>query len=168
MRELAWSLALPVAFAALFILSSRESASFAQSLTKLDQPDLIGTWQLDLAKSRYNPGPGPSSETRIYARDADGVKGTIRRRYADGREEVIEYRADFDHEYPVSGTEAYDAIRFKRIDSHTAEAVLSHAGRVFGTARRVIAKDGQSMTITVRRVDNDILVNNLAVYQKER
>ena len=50
------------------------------------------------------------------------MKGTIRRLRDDGRQEVIEYRADFDHEYPVMGTEAYDTIRLKRIDAHTAEA----------------------------------------------
>jgi hypothetical protein len=63
---------------------------------------LLGTWQLDLSKSKYSPGPAPRGETRTYARDDEGLKGTIRRRLADGREEVIEYRADFDHEYPVA------------------------------------------------------------------
>ena len=33
------------------------------------------------------------------------MKGTIERRRADGMVEVIEYRADFDHEYPVMGTQ---------------------------------------------------------------
>ena len=65
--------------------------------------------------------------------------------------EVIEYRADFDHEYPVMGTPAYDTIQLKRIDAYTAEAVLSHAGRVFGTARRVVSPDGRALTIMFRQ-----------------
>jgi len=138
----------------------------AQAVTA-EEDLLLGTWQLDLAKSRYNPGPPPRSETRTYVRDKEGMKGTIQRRRDDGREEVIEYRADFDHEFPVIGTEAYDTIRLKRIDARTAEAVLSHAGRVFGTARRVISEDGRTLTITFRQEDRGILESNIAVYRKK-
>lgn len=138
----------------------------AQSVAT-EQDLLLGAWQLDLAKSRYIPGPPPRGETRTYVRDKDGMKGTIRRQRDDGREEVIEYRADFDREYPVMGTEAYDTIRLKRVDAYTAEAVLSHAGRVFGTARRVVSPDGRTLTITFRQEDRGILESNTAVYRKK-
>jgi hypothetical protein len=138
----------------------------AQSVST-EQDALLGVWQLDVARSRYVPGPPPRSETRTYVHDKEGMKGTIRRLRDDGREEVIEYRADFDHEYPVMGTEAYDTIRLKRIDARTAEAVLSHAGRVFGTARRVVSEDGRTLTITFRQEDRGILTNNIAVYRKK-
>jgi hypothetical protein len=128
---------------------------------------MLGVWEVDLAKSRYYPGPPPVSETRTFFRDKDGVKGTVKRTLADGREESIEYRADFDQEYPVSGTGAYDAVKFRRIDAYTADSVLSHAGRVFGTARRVISNDGQTMTITFRQEDPS-LVRNIVVYRKVR
>jgi hypothetical protein len=132
-----------------------------------EQDPLLGSWQLDVAKSRYVPGPPPRSETRTYVRDKDGMKGTIRRQRDDGREEVIEYRADFDREYPVMGTEAYDTIRLRRIDAHTADAVLSHGGRVFGTARRVVSEDGRTLTIAFRQEDRGVLENNTAVYRKK-
>src|SRR4030095_13678517 len=141
------------------------AALHAQNAARYEFDLLIGVWQVDLAKSRYYPGPAPVSETRTFARDADGVKVTVLRRLPNGSQELIEYRADFDHEYPVSGTEAYDAVRFKRIDSRTAEAVLSHAGRVFGIATRVISNDGQTMTITLRQEDPS-LVKNVVVYRK--
>lgn len=156
-----------------FVLLAAAASSFGsegrlrgQSVAA-EQDLLIGSWQLDLVKSRYTPGPPPRSEVRTYMRDKDGVKGTIRRRLQDGREEVIEYRADFDHEYPVMGTAAYDTIRLKRIDARTAEAVLSHAGRVFGTARRMISDDGRTLTITFRQENQGILESNVAVYRKQ-
>ena len=115
-------------------------------------PDhLVGVWQLNVAKSRYFPGPAPTSETRTYTRDRDSVVGVIERTFKDGRRQRIEYTANFDREYPVMGTEDYDHVVLKRIDENTSEAVLSHAGRVYGIARRVIAADGRSMTITFRR-----------------
>ena len=138
----------------------------AQSVAS-EQDLLLGTWQLDLVKSRYTPGPPPRSELRIYVRDKQGVKGTIRRRRDDGQEEVIEYRADFDREYPVMGAAAYDTIRLKRVDERTAEAVLSHAGRVFGTARRTISEDGRTLTISFRQEDQGILESNVAIYHKQ-
>ena len=138
----------------------------AQAPAHQQKQDLqLGVWQVDLEKSRYYPGPPPVSETRTFTREQDGVKGTVVRKLADGREERIEYRADYDMEYPVSGTEAYDAVKFKRIDAYTSDAVLSHAGRVFGMARRVISSDGRTMTITFRQEDPS-LVRNVVVYRK--
>jgi hypothetical protein len=128
----------------------------------------LGTWRLDLTKSRYAPGPPPRAETRVYARDATGVKGTIERHHADGRKEVIEYRADSDQDTPVSGTQAYDTARFRRVDDNTMEAVLSHAGRVYGYARRIISADGQTLTITFRREEPGDMVNNIAVYSRAK
>jgi len=128
----------------------------------------IGTWRLDLSRSKYSPGPAPKSETRIYARDGTGMTGRIDRHYADGRREVIDYRADSDHDSPVSGTQAYDAVRFMQIDARTTEAVLSHAGRVFGTARRSLSENGDTLTITFRRIEPGDMVYNVAVYHKEK
>ena len=138
----------------------------AQSAASTD-PQLIGAWQLIVAKSRYRPGPAPSSETRTYVRNGENVLGVIQRAFPDGRRVRIEYTANYDREYPVTGTEEYDHVVLKRIDKHTSEAVLSHAGRVFGTARRVIADDGKSMTITFRRdSESGVSVLNFAHYDK--
>src|SRR5262245_10005952 len=128
---------------------------------------IIGTWQLDIAKSKYSPGPGPVSETRTYHRGPNGIEGTIQRRFSDGRSERIEYVAEFDREYPVAGTEEYDHILLKRISARVAEAVLSHAGRTYGSARRVVDESGKTMTITFKREGSSgTTVNNTAFYEK--
>jgi len=127
---------------------------------------LLGTWQLDLAKSTYLPGPAPRSETRTYTADSGGVQGVIRRQHANGRVETIEWRADYDHEQAVTGTAAYDAIVLKRIDDYTAESTLSHAGMVYGTARRVISPDGNTLTITFERKTANDTIRNIAVYRR--
>ena len=151
--------------AALLWLAAAPSGAW-QAPSPPDQDQLFGTWRLILERSRYQPGPAPKSETRIYEPDGTGVKATIRRVLADGRPEVVEYSADFDNPSPVTGSADIDRILMKRIDAYTAESVLSHAGRVFATARRVVARDGKSMTITVRREGNE-RVNNVAYYERE-
>lgn len=139
----------------------------AQSTSPKEPDQLVGVWRLDVAKSRYRPGPAPVSETRTYVRDGDNVLGVIERAFPDGRRQRIEYTANYDREYPVIGTEDYDHVVLKRIDPYTSEAVLSHAGRVFGTARRVIAADGKSMTITFRRdSETGVSVLNFAYYDR--
>jgi hypothetical protein len=167
MRGSPRSLARVVACSALLIAVSPSAVS-SQADARTADEQLLGTWRLDLSKSKYSPGPAPRSELRTYARDAAGVKGTIDRHYADGRREVIDYRAEGDHDTPVSGTKAYDAVRFKRIDARNTEAVLSHAGRVWGTARRSLSDDGAVLTITFRRLEPGDMVNNVAVYHKEK
>lgn len=167
MRGPARLLARQALVCAVSVLCTANPCLHGQTAAQPSQDLLLGTWRLDVARSTYVPGPPPRSETRTYARDGDGVKGTIHRQRADGRKEVIEYRADFDHEYPVTGAEAYDTIRLKRIDERTAEVVLSHAGRVYGRARRVISEDGLTLTIAFRQGDRETFTNNVAIYRKE-
>ena len=90
----------------------------------------------------------------------------INRVYADRRAEIIEYRANYDREQTVTGTPAYDAIKLKKIDDYTSVSTLSHAGMVFGTARRAISPDGDTMTITFERKTSDDTIRNVAVYRR--
>ena len=160
----------PVPVLVLVVLAAAAAAPRsleAQSASARNDDLVIGTWHLDVAKSTYSPGPGPISETRTYTRGPNGLEGTIRRRFAGGRSERIEYVAEYDREYPVTGTEDYDHILLKRVDARTAEAVLMHAGRVYGTARRAIAESGKTMTITFQQEGTSgRLVKTSAFYEK--
>lgn len=128
--------------------------------------ELLGTWRLNVAKSRYSPGPPLRAEERVYSRTAEGVTGVVTRTDADGEVERYEYIANFGGEYMVTGTPAYDAVKLRRIDELASEALLTHAGMVYGIARRVISPDGKTMTITFDRKDRDRPVHNVAIYDK--
>jgi hypothetical protein len=154
------SLALVVALASVTAVSLRARA---QSPPASDP--IIGSWQLDVSKSKYSPGPGPKSETRVYRQTENGVAAVITRTHRDGEVEKIEYGANQDSVNHVIGTPDYDAVTLKRVDAYTSEATLSHAGRPFGTARRVIAKDGMSMVITFKQ-DAEPPITNVSVYTK--
>jgi hypothetical protein len=135
-----------------------------QAPTKNDDP-LLGTWALDIAKSRYSPGPKPQSQTRSYEKHRLGIRATVKTVQADGRSTTVQTVYDFDNmEHPVTGSEDVDSILMKRIDAYTAEGTLSHAGRETGTMRRVISKDGKSMTVTLQRTTPP--ANNVEVYEK--
>ena len=125
----------------------------------------FGTWRLNLARSRYYPGPAPRSEVRTYAGDGDSVKATITRVLADGRKEVLEYTAGYDNPADVTGSADIDRILMKRVDALTAESVLSHGGTIYAIARRVVSADGKTMTITLRR-EGSASIRNVQSYDR--
>ena len=126
---------------------------------------VVGTWHLNVAKSRYDPGPPPKSQTRIYREEDGGVKAVVITVYKNGNSDTVHYAANYDgKEHPVDGSPDTDGILMQRIDDYTAESVLTHAGHTIGTARRTVSRDGQTMTITFKGSE----VNNTAFYEKEK
>jgi hypothetical protein len=51
-------------------------SGFAAHAAAMSDP-AIGTWVLNVEKSKFTPGPAPKSQTRIYTQTADGVTLTI-------------------------------------------------------------------------------------------
>ena len=47
---------------------------------------VIGTWQLNVSKSKFTPGPAPKSETRTYSQSGPSITLVIKRVGADGNE----------------------------------------------------------------------------------
>ncbi len=140
-----------------------------QARPTADEDLILGTWHLNLAKSKYSPGPTPENQVRTYEAHRDGVKATIKTTYADGRSTIIQYIANYNRmEYPVTGSTDFDTIALTKVDAYTAEANMTHGGREVGLARRVISKDGRTMTITYRGTDSEgTRIDNVTVYEKE-
>jgi ribosomal protein S18 len=130
---------------------------------------MIGTWNLNVAKSQYRPGPPPRAATIKYAETADGIKRTGENVDADGNPTSFEYTAKYDgKDYPVTGSDAYDAITLKRINDHTSHATLKKSGKVVSIARRVVSKDGKVMTLTITGTNaKGQKMKNVAVYEKQ-
>jgi hypothetical protein len=138
-------------------------------LLAVDDP-LIGTWQLNLAKSKYNPGPPPRSQILNYT--PFGNKGLkVRAEIADaqGNKTVTEYSANYDaKDYPVTGSPDADTVSMKHIDAATAERTYTKAGKVTTFARRAVSRDGKILTITINGANaNGQRVNNVLVFDKQ-
>jgi|GEM_PF-1697557 len=130
---------------------------------------ISGTWNLNLLKSKFLPGPAPRSERRTYEPKPNGIKVTISTVYADGRSVNSETVADYDGaEHVVVGNPDADTIRLKKIDDYTAETTIQHAGEIVARARRVISQDGNTMTITYKGTRGGEEVNDVAVFDRER
>ncbi len=112
---------------------------------------LIGTWELNIAKSKYNSGPAPKSETRRYVVVGQDIKATSKGVDADGKPTSGQWTVNYDaKDRPVTGRPDLDALSLKRIDAFTTEFTQKKAGKVVATGTRVISKDGKVMTITTK------------------
>ena len=87
----------------------------------------VGTWQLNVAKSKFNPGPPPQSQTRTW--DASGMV-TAKGVGATGKAFSYGYTIKGDgKESPTMGgiPNKADMISTKKIDANTYEAKFTKA-----------------------------------------
>jgi hypothetical protein len=139
-----------------------------QSAARAEEDLVLGTWSLNVEKSRWTPGPAPRSQTRTYESHQDGVKATVKTVYSDGHSTSVEYVAKYDAiEYPLSGSPDAERVSLKKISPNEAQVALGHAGKVIGTARRVISRDGKTMTITYKGELEGQSVVNVSVYDRQ-
>src|SRR5215470_17760684 len=69
----------------------------------------IGTWKLNLAKSKYSPGPSPKSQTVTHEAVGQGVKFTAKGTDAEGKPIDFQFTANYDgKDYPVTGNPIFD------------------------------------------------------------
>ncbi len=130
----------------------------------------IGTWKINLAKSRFNPGPSPRSMTvRFEPHGSNGYQVTIDTVEASGESWKHEYVANYDgKDYPVSGDPGRDTVALKKIDLYTLEYTNKRAGRVINSYREVIAPDLKSRSITQKGMSSrGVAVDNYIVYDKQ-
>jgi hypothetical protein len=110
----------------------------------------IGTWKLDLAKSTYQQGTAPGSETRTYLATNDGgLQMTANIVLASGTKQPSGYRAKYDgKDYPYTGP-AGDTIAVTG-DGWAADSTIKMGGKVTQTSHSVISKDGKTLTQTAK------------------
>jgi hypothetical protein len=111
---------------------------------------LVGTWELNTAKSKYEPGPMPTSLTRTVEAQGEGVKYTFVGVAADSKPIAYSFSVQFDgKDNPISGSmpQGADTISAKRTDSHHYVATLKKGGNVIGTAKVAVSKDGKVTTV---------------------
>jgi hypothetical protein len=135
----------------------------------------IGTWKLNLAKSKYSPGPPPKSQTITYeANGTNGIKVTVRAVNSDGNNTTTEYSGNFDGKQvpyvqtPPPATGSPQMVTLKRIGSDTIERTTYLAGKKLTTIRSVVSKDGKTLTNTQSGTNaQGQAVSTVSVYDKQ-
>ena len=129
----------------------------------------VGTWVLNVAKSKFTPGPPPKEQTTVYAMAGQGIKLSSKAVSADGKPTMVDLSAMFDgKDHPVTGNPDYEAAMMKRVDSHTIEFTRKKGGKVVQTATSAVSKDGKTRTVTTTGVNaQGQKIDTVAVYEKK-
>ncbi len=112
---------------------------------------IIGTWKLDVAKSKYSPGPPPKSLTLTFQAAEKGTKLTSDGVDAQGQPTHTEYTANYDgKDYPITGSAIGGTVSLKRIDARTVQRTDKKGGKVVQTLTRKVSADGKTLTVAVK------------------
>ena len=129
----------------------------------------LGTWNVDLAKSKYSPGPTPKSFTLKFEATPGGIKFTGDGVSADGKASHSMFLSKFDgKDVPYEGNPDADMASPKKIDDNSYENNWKKGGKATITSTVVVSADGKSMTITHTGTNaKGEAVNNTVVYNKQ-
>ena len=140
------------------------------SLSAQDKDPRVGTWKLNVAKSKYDPGPAPQGQTLTVEPSGKGEKLTSEVTTADGKKVTSAYTANYDgKDYPLTGsTLGADKVSLKRVDARTTERTDKKDGKVIQTIRRVVSADGKTMTATAKGTNAEGKpINNVVVFERQ-
>jgi hypothetical protein len=128
----------------------------------------LGTWKLNEAKSKANPGL-PKNLTVTYEAVGDNIKATVDGVDGQGKPTHNEWTGKFDgKDYPVTGDPTSDARSYKSINDRTLELTVKKGGKVTITGKIVISADGKVRTLTASGKDSmGMKVESTSVYDKQ-
>jgi hypothetical protein len=140
-------------FAAAVILTLVAASASAQSK---DDPS-IGTWKLNVAKSKFTPGPPIKADTRSYDVQDGWLIVTTETTQASGEKTGVRFAAKFDgKEYPQIGRFAPTValISYQPVERRTLKYIVKDTtGKVTSTNTRTVSADGKTMTIEQKSMD---------------
>jgi uncharacterized protein YodC (DUF2158 family) len=109
-----------------------------------DDP-ISGTWKVNLAKSKYDPGPAPKSLTATIKVENDVETFTSDGIDAAGNTTHAEFTAKFGGpDVPVTGVPYADTIALKRVGPKQIVATYKKGGKVTVTMHVVVSADGKT------------------------
>lgn len=125
----------------------------AASLTLAAADLTVGTWKLNAAKSKMEPGPLPKSVTSVITMDGDWVVNKTESVSPDGKatSSTNKYKMD-GKEYPYKSFLGEGMLSIKKVDDHHAEGTIK-LGKNSIAAKLVYTKDGKTRTLTGHGTD---------------
>ena len=140
------------------------------------QDPFNGTWKLNVARSTMQPDSASKSEIIHYRVVGDQEEFLTEAVTANGQPETIKYTARYDDGKPYPFTIAIDGkvtnpgamTMVKKVDTWTRERYNVRDGKPVIASRRVVSKDGKTMTLTILRIeDGQAVVRETRILEKQ-
>ena len=132
-----------------------------------DDP-MSGTWKVNLAKSKFDPGPAPKSLTATIKVENDTETFMSEGTDAAGNATHVMFTAKFGGpDAPVTGIPYADTVSVKRVKPHHIVATMKKGGKVTMTVHVVVAEDGKSRRLTYEgKNEKGKAVHDAVVYDR--
>jgi hypothetical protein len=131
----------------------------------------LGTWKLNVAKSKFTGIQPPKSETRTVVAQGNGETVTYEGIAANGSPISYSITTNLDGKDSLtSGTALLgsDTNATKRVDANTITSTSKKAGKTIYTTRTVVSKDGKVTTQTTKGVNGDgVPISITTVWDKQ-
>jgi hypothetical protein len=129
----------------------------------------VGTWQLNLAKSKFTPGPPPKSGTLYIHGEGQNRRDSAVAIDAQGNPMAAVLTHIYDGQpHPVTGLQTIDAAAYTRADANTLNYTYMKAGNVVSIGTIIVSQDGKTLTIAGTGTNaNGQPTNNITVYDKQ-
>jgi hypothetical protein len=132
----------------------------------------LGTWKLNVAKSKLGATPAPKSLTRTVTAEGSGAKYSFAGTAADGSAIAYSFVTNYDgKDSTVTGTGmpgGADTVALKRVDAHKTEGVLKKGGTEIGSVTSELSKDGKVATVKTKGKSADGKeISSESVYDKQ-
>jgi hypothetical protein len=112
------------------------------------QDHFSGTWHLNKAKSKFDPGPGPDKATVTIKSDGSMFTFTSSSSY-EGKPLETSYTVKLDGTPgPLKGSPVADMVSVKKVDDRTLEFKSTKDGKPVGENRATVSADGKTATVT--------------------
>ena len=130
----------------------------------------VGVWKLNVAKSKYSPGPAPTSATTTVEAAGAATNVTVDQEMADGTKRHYTFTAAYDgKDAPIVGNNPdADTVARTRVNASTVKTVSKKDGKTTITQTSAVSSDGKTRTVTTTGVNaKGQKVNNVAVYERQ-
>jgi len=130
---------------------------------------IVGTWKMNVAKSHFNPGPGPKGSTVSYSEEGDWLVARGERTDENGKRAPVSNRFKTDgKEYPYDGPYGKGSTMVTKTDERHMTSTMKVEGGHTVTQKTVISADGKTRTTTSTGTDGKgQSVNNTVVYERQ-
>ncbi len=154
----------------LIVLGTLVVLAFAAVSSAWAQSDpRIGTWKLDVAKSKSSPGPLPASQSRTYEAQGSDIMATTETVDAKGNHTTQHFNATADgKDYPTGPANGGTTISIKLLGPGSYAGTSKKDGKVTSTNRAVISDGGKLFTFTTKGTNaQGQEINSVLVFDKQ-
>ena len=130
----------------------------------------VGVWKLNVAKSKYSPGPAPTSAATTIEAAGAGTKVSVDQTLPDGTKRQYSFTSNYDgKDVPIVGNNPEaDTVARTRVNATTVRTVSKKGGKVTATQTSTVSSDGKTRTVTTKGKNaKGQPVNNVAVYDRQ-